>query len=62
MSFQLCATFNADSTSNSAAMSKPIYAGDTTNENWQHGTGEVCFDRTIDPDKYPPYSKPMSVR
>ncbi len=24
---------------------------------WQHGVGETCFDRTIDPERYPPYSK-----
>src|SRR3989344_532301 len=26
-------------------------------DSWQHGMGEVCFDRTIDPERYPPFSK-----
>jgi len=26
-------------------------------DNWQHSAGRVCFDRTIDPERYPPYPK-----
>ncbi len=31
--------------------------GDLYNDTWQHGVGEVCFERTIDPERYPPYSQ-----
>ncbi len=61
MTFQLCATFNADSmNANNPAIKDPSYAypvGFPENENWTHGAGEVCFDRTIDPERYPPYEK-----
>ncbi|MEA2715306.1 MAG: hypothetical protein QOG91_334 [Candidatus Parcubacteria bacterium] len=29
------------------------YYGDT-NDSWQHNAGRVCFERTIDPERYPP--------
>ena len=55
--FKLCATFNADSQNGSqASVARPALYG-VEGENWQHGTGEVCFDRTIDPERYPPYTK-----
>src|SRR3989338_2798934 len=28
---------------------------------WQHGKGLICFDRTIDPELYPPYSKTRTL-
>jgi hypothetical protein len=66
--FQLCADFNAETQQNSASsMSrtypvKPIPGGsvegvDLNAEPWTHGVGEKCFERTIDPDRYPPFSK-----
>lgn len=33
------------------------YPSLSQNDNWTHGTGKTCFDRTIDPDKYPPIKK-----
>lgn len=27
------------------------------NESWDHDAGRTCFERTIDPEMYPPYSK-----
>jgi hypothetical protein len=39
--FQLCAMFSSATSPN-----------DTTEQNWQHGAGTVCFDRTIDPKRY----------
>jgi len=27
----------------------------STNESWDHQAGRTCFDRTIDPERYPPY-------
>lgn len=55
LNFALCASFNQPSRSvtTSAAITKPLPAGDYYNENWQHSAGRVCFDRTIDPELYP---------
>ena len=62
LSFKLCATFNAVSRANQnspefARPVAPIPAGvvkGAPQDNWQHGVGEGCFDRTIDPAFYPP--------
>jgi hypothetical protein len=56
--FEICATFNTDSnTANVKGMAvPPLYPGDAS-QNWSHGTGRVCFDRTIDQQLYPPYIK-----
>lgn len=69
-SFKLCAVFNqesADTKGQGAYPSMGGYRGDVavsypsmpTNENWQHGAGGTCFERTIDPELYPPYPKPL---
>ena len=58
--FQLCAEFNLPSTTNGAnnrTIAKPIGYG---SDNWNHGKGEGCFDRTIDVELYP--VKPVPVR
>lgn len=62
LSFKLCATFNAESQMLSpSARTVPLAPsgvnGKGIADTWQHETGEVCFDRTIDPDLYPPLSK-----
>lgn len=66
MTFELCATFNADMQSNSPVsargyMATPTaYGGkgvDLESEPWTHGSGEKCFVRTIDPERYPPFNK-----
>ena len=64
LKFKLCAVFNAESRANQipspetrAVMPAPVGAvgGKTaTPDNWQHNSGNVCFDRTIDPSFYPP--------
>ncbi len=59
LSFSLCATFNKptpDMKGRGAYETKydvsyPGIGG--VDENWQHGAGETCFTRTIDPDRYP---------
>ncbi len=51
-SFNLCAMFNAPSRE-LPGVTRP--AGDMFNENWKHPAGEACFERTIDPDRYPPF-------
>lgn len=33
------------------------YPGSGVNESWDHEEGRTCFERTIDKDIYPPYSK-----
>lgn len=40
------------------AVSYP-YPGGGMNESWDHEAGRACFERTIDPDLYPPYPKPL---
>lgn len=65
LDFKLCAVFNRPSTGrnlrNGDVVSMPHPVGfDQRNENWQHDTGEVCFDRTIDPQLYPQI-KPMQM-
>jgi len=63
MSFQLCATFNAVTQGNNASQNAPMIpapVGGTGNpiaDNWDHEAGQVCFDRTIDPQRYPPFTK-----
>jgi hypothetical protein len=55
-SFRLCATFNADSRSAATSQAMPREYGPLEG-NFNHGAGEVCFDRTIDPERYPPFVK-----
>ncbi len=72
LSFKLCATFNAETQANSPGVSRammrepmavPVGAileakgSGLEQSTWQHGAGEVCFDRTIDPERYPPFPK-----
>jgi len=38
-----------------AVSSYPIMGG--TNESWDHDSGRTCFERTIDPEVYPPFEK-----
>jgi len=52
--FKLCADFSFDNSSGiGEANSVPVYSKGVINEGWKHGTGTVCFDRTIDQDLYP---------
>jgi hypothetical protein len=54
-SFNLCATFNADSTDATPAPTVPLYpSSGSVNQNWAHVAGHSCFLRTIDPQLYPP--------
>lgn len=48
--FNLCADFKTVSTETQSQ------AYEVTG-NWQHGIGTVCFDRTIDPERYPPIKR-----
>jgi hypothetical protein len=53
--FELCATFSTKSQENQG-YSFPMYYGSTYGQNWDHEAGRVCFERTIDPELYPPVS------
>lgn len=56
LSFKLCATFNKGG-GGDPYIPRPKMDGGLEGDTWQHGAGEVCFDRSIDPERYPPYSK-----
>lgn len=60
LQFELCASFNLESTSDSNENSRIAtpYVYDvkypaSVSEVWDHGSGRVCFDRTIDPELFP---------
>ncbi len=64
MIFELCAVFNAEGQLNSYMGARPVSApmiegkaASLENDVWHHAAGRVCFERTIDPERYPPYSK-----
>ena len=73
LSFELCATFSEDMPkgwqefqgyggvvpmiAKDISVSYPYPGGGGTNESWDHKIGRTCFERTIDKDIYPPYSK-----
>ena len=40
-----------------SSVSYPVPGGYGSNESWDHQAGRTCFERTIDKDIYPPYSK-----
>lgn len=57
--FTLCANFALPNSSQSRTiMMKPYpMGGDGAPENWEHSAGRACFERTLDPERYPPYAK-----
>ncbi|MES2202781.1 MAG: DUF5671 domain-containing protein [Patescibacteria group bacterium] len=61
LDFGLCATFAAVGDS-AMGYARPVapYGVKGTQDNWAHVAGEVCFDRSIDPQLYPP-AKPSPV-
>jgi len=60
-SFSLCADFTSPSTDRSGMTrdigmpSSPVRVGGNS-DTWEHQSGHVCFERTIDPDQYPPFN------
>lgn len=61
-SFELCADFNLAVTE--GKVTEPIMSPDnrpvsvhTGDDNWNHNSGQTCFERTIDPERYPPFEK-----
>ena len=63
LSFKLCTTFERATPKMPSGypITRPIMdskpAGLIGNNNWEHEAGYVCFERTIDPDLYPPREK-----
>lgn len=57
-SFELCATFNTDTLNNPAMATGAAHITmPTDQENWKHVADQTCFERTIDPERYPIYPK-----
>jgi len=58
LDFELCATFGAPSQGQDAVtVPEPAglsSTGASKTDSWQHVAGNVCFDRSIDPQLYPP--------
>lgn len=52
LTFELCATFGAAGRSAASAAPQSVPLGPATPENWVHGAGRVCFERTIDAELY----------
>jgi hypothetical protein len=61
LAFELCSTFSTEGNSmggyGRAYPVMPASVGIKGTDNWQHGIGQTCFERTIDPELYPPYPK-----
>ncbi len=58
MAFQLCATFSHPSEDQLTPKSlAPVRPGDPYSQNWNHASGRICFDRSIDRELYPPFVK-----
>ncbi len=58
--FELCATFVTSNSEEFMGKGRSVavhYGGEPSN--WAYGEGMTCFERTIDPDLYPPYASPM---
>ncbi len=62
LAFRLCASFNKDSRQDQLSQPRALYPekgtdGDLTTSQWTHGAGTMCFDREIDPARYPVFKK-----
>ncbi len=62
--FDICATFNTDSTRDvpNPSIARPYMEVGVESENWAHAAGEKCFTRTIDPERYPVFPKNTPVK
>lgn len=61
LGFELCATFSTSGRGDRLERSRvpvPIDGGEEL-DTWQHEAGRVCFERTIDPERYPLFGKPV---
>lgn len=62
LSFELCAAFDREGSEQRYGEYSMAFPVDSMNNNWAHGAGRVCFNRTIDPELYPPYDATMRAR
>lgn len=64
ISFKLCANFTRESMDDSAydsGLGRPIDATyPSMTDSWAHPKGQYCFERVIDPKRYPPLEKAVS--
>lgn len=52
LAFELCADFITDSKAESGTTQPARSPFDPYQQNWEHGIGQTCFSRTIDPELY----------
>lgn len=57
LAFELCATFNKEGQDMYGEIRAMNPDRKVLSENWKHGEGRTCFERTIDPQLYPPTRK-----
>lgn len=61
LKFDICANFNKESRGYGKIQISSValknYSGYGSDKNWIHSEGETCFERTIDPDKFPVINK-----
>ncbi|RJQ29032.1 hypothetical protein C4571_02305 [Candidatus Parcubacteria bacterium] len=61
--FELCAEFNLPSSGGTTFYARPYPIPELPQgESWDHKEGRTCFERTIDPDLYPPQKPVPMVR
>lgn len=62
-SFEVCADFNVASDGVTGPdKSIAMHPGMTDDQNWQHSASQTCFERTIDPERYPLFPKTTPVK
>jgi len=64
LTFELCAVFARayEGDDLSVRYVEPVPTnGKGLNEAWKHDAGRFCFERTIDPELYPPYEDSVRV-
>jgi MFS family permease len=58
LTFELCADFARASDEQASQVPR----AELIDQNWQHQSGRTCFERTIDPERYPTKGEPIIVR
>ena len=63
-SFEVCADFNvaSDGLSPDEKSMAMHYGVTDMDQNWQHSASQTCFERTIDPERYPIFPKAAPVK
>tara|TARA_Y100000310_G_scaffold334848_1_gene415524 strand:+ start:111 stop:1040 length:930 start_codon:yes stop_codon:yes gene_type:complete len=57
LTFELCANFSLDGEDYPTRYSPSHEIQKPTDQTWNHERGETCFERTIDPELYPPFEE-----